>query len=329
MAVSDFSHVLITRHDKIGDFVLALPLCWAIKQASPETKITVLVSRVNEAFARQIPFIDYVLLYQPGWRGFLRTLHCLRQARVFASISCFIDTRLGCLLWLAGVPKRFGPATKFAQVFFNGRVVQRRSRVEKPEWVYNLDLGRSLFPSLPQSFPRPLLLVPRALLDETPVAEVLRACDRKKIVVFHPGFGGSSDGNLPLADYIRLARIASEAPGVHVVFTFGPDDFVAYEQIKAALDFEADLVRNLPSLWDFCAFIQACTLFVSTSTGPMHLAGAVNTRTLSFFGASAFASSKRWEPLNHSDRQSNFMLSVPPSAEVFDQIACAMRRILA
>jgi ADP-heptose:LPS heptosyltransferase len=172
------------------------------------------------------------------------------------------------------------------------------------------------------------LLVPRALLDETPVAEVLRAYDSRKIVVFHPGYGGSSDGNLPLADYIRLARIASEIPGVHVVFTFGPDDLAAYEQVRASLDFEADLVQSLPSLWAFCAFLQACTLFVSTSTGPMHLAGAVNTQTLSFFGVSAFASSRRWEPLNERDQQSNFMLSGTASAEVFDEIVVAMRRAL-
>jgi ADP-heptose:LPS heptosyltransferase len=328
LAASDVPHVLVTRHDKIGDFVLALPLCWAIKQASPETKVTVLVSRVNEAFARHIPFIDDVLLYQPGWRGFFQTLRRLKRGKVFASISCFIDTRLGCLLWFAGVPKRVGPATKLAQVLFNGRVVQRRSRVEKPEWAYNLDLGRSLFPSLTQNFPRPLLIVPTAMLDEMPVAKVLRASNKQKIVVFHPGFGGSSDGNLALVDYIRLARIASEAPGVHVVFTFGPDDLAAYEQVRASLDFEADLVQSLPSLWAFCAFLQACTLFVSTSTGPMHLAGAVNTQTLSFFGASAFASSMRWEPLSERERQSNFMLSGPPSAEVFEDIVLAMKRAL-
>ena len=322
------SHVLVTRHDKIGDFVLALPLCWAIKQASPETKLTVLVCRVNEEFARQIPFIDNVLLYEPGWRGFFQTLHRLKQARVLASISCFIDTRLGCLLWLAAIPKRIGPATKFAQIFFNGPIVQRRSRVEKPEWSYNLDLGRPLFPNLPQAFPRPLLIAPPVVLGDMPVAEILCARNKQKIVVFHPGFGGSSDGNLALEDYIRLARIASEISGVHVVFTFGPDDLAAYEQVRASLDFEADLVQGLPSLWAFCAFLQACTLFVSTSTGPMHLAGAVNTQTLSFFGASAFASSRRWEPLNDQERQSNFMLSGSPSAEVFDEIVLAMKGAL-
>jgi ADP-heptose:LPS heptosyltransferase len=283
---------------------------------------------VNEAFARQIPFIDDVLLYEPGWRGFFQTIHRLKQARVFASISCFIDTRLGCLLWLAGIPTRIGPATKLAQIFFNGRVVQRRSRVEKPEWAYNLDLGRSLFPSLPQAFRRPLLVPPATVLDDTPAAEILRACRGRKVVVFHPGFGGSSDGNLALVDYIRLARIASEIPGVHVVFTFGPDDLAVYEQVRVNLDFDADLVQSLPSLLAFCAFLQACTLLVSTSTGPMHLAGAVNAQTLSFFGASAFASSRRWEPLNARDRQSNFMLSGPPSAEVFEGIVLAMKRAL-
>jgi len=328
LAASELSHVLVTRHDKIGDFVLALPLCWAIKQASPETKLTILVSRVNENFARQIPFINDVLLYEPGWRGFFQTVHGLKRAKVLASISCFVETRLGFMLWLASIPTRIGPATKFAQIFFNGRVVQRRSRVEKPEWAYNLDLGKTLFPNLPQTFPRPLLIAPTAVLDNTPVAEILRARNRQRTVVFHPGFGGSSDGNLELADYIRLARIASEAPGVHVVFTFGPDDLAAYEQVRASLDFEADLVQSLPSLWEFCAFLQACTLFVSTSTGPMHLAGAVNIQTLSFFGASAFASSKRWEPLNAQDRQSNFMLSGSHSAKVFDEIVLAMKGAL-
>jgi ADP-heptose:LPS heptosyltransferase len=160
------------------------------------------------------------------------------------------------------------------------------------------------------------------------MADILSACRGRKVVVFHPGFGGSSDGNLALVDYIRLARIAAQTPGVHVVFTFGPDDLAAYEQVRASLDFEADLVQGLPSLWAFCAFLKACTLFVSTSTGPMHLAGAVNTQTLSFFGASAFASSRRWEPLNEPERQSNFMLSGPLSAEMFEDIVLAMQRAL-
>lgn len=329
MTESKLSNVLVTRHDKIGDFVLALPLCWAIKKTSPETKLTVLVSQVNMEFAEQIPFIDEVLVYERGWAGFIRTLACIRHARADASVSCFVDNRLGCLLWWAQIRTRIAPATKIAQIFFNRRVVQRRSLAMKPEWAYNLELGKALLPALPQVFPRPLLPIPLATFGESPeVKRVLNLQSSGKLVVFHPGSGGSSEGNLALLDYIQLARIASKLPGVHVAFTFGPDDQAALSQVRSALDFEAYLIQSLPSLWSFCALLQACTLFVSTSTGPMHLAGAVNTKTLSFFGASDFASSKRWAPLNDPDRQSNFMFSGSLTAGVFEEIVSSMKRVL-
>ena len=320
--------VLVTRHDKIGDFVLALPLCWGLKQVAPEVRVSVLVSKVNVPFARSLPFIDDVVLFEPGLMGFYRTIKRLANRRFDVSVSCFIDVRLGITLLLCGVARRVAPATKLAQVLFNHSIVQRRSRVEKTEWEYNLDLGRAVFPSLPKSFPRPLLLVSPNVLYASQFRRFVERESFERLVVFHPGSGGSSDGNLKLEDYLRLARVASEIEGVRVVFTFGPDDNRLSVQVKEQLDFKADVVSDLPSLWLFCALLHMTTLFVSTSTGPMHLAGAVNTKTLSFYGASAFASSRRWEPLNAPERQSNFMLSGPPSAEEFQRIVEAMKRAL-
>jgi len=326
---NSLDRVLVTRHDKIGDFVLALPLCWAIKRASPRTRLTVLVSGTNKLFAENISFIDKVMLYEEGWAGFFRTLKRLEgDERPAASVSCFIDVRLGVLLWMAGITTRICPATKLAQFFFNRRIVQRRSRVEKPEWAYNLDLGKALMRNVTYTFPRPLFWVPEEILGETPIATLLRSREGQKLVAFHPGSGGSSDGNLAIEDYLRLARIASQISGVRVVFTFGPDDQAALRQIRESLNFEADIVQDFPSLWVFCAFIQKCTLFVSTSTGPMHLAGAVNTRTLSFFGASLFASCKRWKPLNEPDRQHNYMLTGPLGVALFDEISASMKKAL-
>ena len=53
------------------------------------------------------------------------------------SISAFTDKKVALALFLAGVKKRIAPATKFAQIFSNIRVKQRRSRVEKREIEYN------------------------------------------------------------------------------------------------------------------------------------------------------------------------------------------------
>ena len=56
-------NLLITRHDKIGDFVVTLPLFKAIKEQYPNAKLTALVSKVNFDFAKNIDFIDDVILF--------------------------------------------------------------------------------------------------------------------------------------------------------------------------------------------------------------------------------------------------------------------------
>ena len=91
-----------------------------------------------------------------------------------------------------------------------------------------------------------------------------------------------------------------------MVFTFGPDDDISKKYIKENLNFQAEIKDDFYSLVDFTSFIATSTLFVSTSTGPMHLAGLTNTPTFSFFGENLFASSKRWATISDNKIQNNF-----------------------
>ena len=284
--------ILVTRHDKIGDFILALPLCKAIKNYAPDIRLGILVSEVNYEFASSLDFIDQVILLGSD---FWSTVNAIRNFKPEVSISCFIDNRLGLLLWTAGVRKRIAPATKIAQVFFNSKITQRRSHVAKPEWQYNMELGATLFPA-------------DALFFSPPLITTYNTDPKVNRVVFHPGYGGSSAGNLRLEDYLRLARRASKIPNLEVVFTFGPNDRALLDRVRSILDFQATIVSEPMTLLDFCRFISQSRLFVSTSTGPMHLAGSVNTPTLSFFGSSLFASSKRWAPISDPSLQTNLMI---------------------
>ena len=90
-------NLLITRHDKIGDFCITLPLFKAIKEQYSNTKVTALVSKVNFEFAKNIEFIDDVILYDKN--DLEKTLQNIKDKKFDASISCFIDTALGkCFL---------------------------------------------------------------------------------------------------------------------------------------------------------------------------------------------------------------------------------------
>ena len=303
-------NLLITRHDKIGDFVVTLPLFKAIKEQYSEVKLTALVSNINFEFAKNLDFIDEVILYDKN--DLDRTLQEIKSKNFDASISCFIDTSLGKLLFKSGIKKRVAPATKLAQFFFNKRVKQRRSKALKTEWEYNLDLAKTIFPQIKLDFSRPLLNF---------------EIKKEKRVIFHTGFGGSSDGNLNLNDYINLARSIKNSE-YEVVFSFGPDDKKSKEYIEANLDFKATIYDSKGTLLDFTKYIASSFLFVSTSTGPMHLAGATNTKTLSFFGDSLFASSKRWATISDEENQNNFMINKDYSKEEYLKIERRLKEIL-
>ncbi|SMG62211.1 ADP-heptose--lipooligosaccharide heptosyltransferase III [methanotrophic bacterial endosymbiont of Bathymodiolus sp.] len=284
-------NILVTRHDKIGDFITILPMLKMLKTGT-DHRVLVLVSQINYDLACSIDYIDDVILYtQDSWQLSKE----IRQHHIDTSISCFIDTHLGWLLFLSGIKTRIAPATKLAQAFFNKTIKQRRGQVKKTEWEYNVDLLKVLFPDINDQLERPFLA-----FDKLPPSSP------QKTIAFHPGFGGSSEGNLTLDDYLRLAKAIANNKDIKVVFTFGPDDSDSKAYIESHIDFPAELIDSKMSLVDFCRLIATFDVFVSTSTGPMHLAGALNIKTLSFFGASLFASSKRWATISDPEKQANF-----------------------
>lgn len=302
--------ILLTRHDKIGDFMTALPMAKVLKEQTKH-KIVFLVSKVNVELAKKMNFIDDVIEYSDDSFTLISRIN---KVKPDVSISGYIDFHLGLCLFLAKIPIRIAPATKIAQIFFNNKIKQRRSLVEKTECEYNLDLLLGFDANLHLKFKTPLVN-----LD----------LKKENFVIFHVGFGGSSDGNLMLDEYLRLAEEASNKS--EIIFTFGPDDLEIKQQLKSKLNdlsFNILIRDDFKSLWDFALFIGTAKLFVSTSTGPMHLAGLTNTNTISFFGNNLFASSKRWATISDKSCQNNFEIPSNYGDEFLETVKERMMEIL-
>lgn len=320
-------NLLISRHDKIGDFVLSLPTFQVAKSQIPNVKIIALVSKVNYELASNMEFIDEVILYDENLFTLIKRI---KDKNIDVSISAFTDTKLAIALFLAGVKKRYAPATKIAQIFSNYRIKQRRSQVKKTEAEYNLDLLKAYSPNMNTNFNKPLFT-----FKEEEKRNILESFKNEynlesdyKYIALHPGFGGSSDGNLTLDDYLNLARSVSSNNEVKIVFTFGPDDKKSKEYIKKNIDFEAILLDSKLSLIDFCKLLSSFDVFISTSTGPMHLAGAVNIKTISFFGDSLFASAKRWATISQKEKQNNFTVPLDYNIEIYHNIENRLKEIV-
>lgn len=294
-------NILITRHDKIGDFITMLPICRVLKEQTNH-KVVMLVSKINVSLAKELDCIDDIIEYSEDSSILLKRL---APFKFDVSISGYIDFNIGFTLFRSDIPIRISPSTKIAQIFFNKKIKQRRSEVEKTEWAYNLDLLKLLDDNLNLNlnFSTPLVHLP---------------IKRKNFIIFHPGFGGSSDVNLKLDEYLSLAKKASKS--TDIVFSFGPDDMKTKEYIERNLDFEATIRDDFKSLWEFTLFIATSKVFVSTSTGPMHLAGLTNTPTLSFFGSNLFASSKRWATISNEKCQNNYEIPLNYGKDFYDII---------
>ncbi|TFH87583.1 lipopolysaccharide heptosyltransferase family protein [Billgrantia azerbaijanica] len=326
MAPHDRQRVLVVRNDKLGDFMLAWPALACLKAAEPAPHVSVLVPAYTAPLARLCPWVDEVILDPGDAAGRAdqqRLLDRLRAGRFDALLTLFSTPRVGWLGWRAGIPLRLAPATKWAQLFYNRRIVQRRSRSAKPEYRYNLELAEALLDALG------CRLTARPAPPYWPLAAGTREAQRTRIAAeldldparpwcfVHGGSGGSAV-NLAPERYAALvtgivARLGDAAPHPHWVLTAGPGEEATAEAIRRPLadtGLSAVHLPPRPALDDFALSLAAADLVIAGSTGPLHVAGCLNRPTAGFYPSRRSATPLRWQTCNADDRRLAFC---PPS----------------
>ncbi len=314
--------VLVVRNDKIGDFMLAWPAL-AMLKASSDCEITALVPGYTRPLAELCPSIDRVI-EDPGKNGTpadQRNLLQQLEAGHFDAVIClFSNFRNARLMWQAGIRQRWAPATKLAQLLYNHRVAQRRSRSAKPEYEYNLDLVRAFlsYNGMPVMEPTtPYLHFEGAELANFRLEQAKRLgidAARPWLLV-HAGSGGSAN-NLSPGQYAELiGRLRQSFPEAQPVLTAGPGEQALARQVVEELGEGAVVAEDLP-LPDFCRLLACGGLFVAGSTGPLHIAAALDVPTVGFFPLRRSATPLRWRPLNSEGRHLAF--HPPADAEVED-----------
>ena len=306
--------LLVVRNDKLGDFMLAWPALALLKASLPQAKVHALVRDYTRPMAELCPWIDNIVLAPEtgngvkDWRTLIRLM---RQQHYDAVITLFSTTPVATAAFAVGIPYRLAPATKLAQVFYNRRLAQRRSRSEKPEWEYNIDLVRKFLAdhgitaaALPKT---PYLQFPAA------VTASLRQqfChdhgidQQARLVLIHPGSGGSAS-NLSLEQYATLAATLHSTRPLHFIIGCGPGEDFKAETLAALLESRPHTILRAGGIADYARHIACMDLFISGSTGPLHVAGALDVPTAAFYPRRRSATPLRWQTLNSPQRRLAF-----------------------
>jgi len=296
-------NILVVRNDKLGDFVMAIPTFYVLKKYNPDNKIIACVAPVNKSLAQSLDFIDEVVV--DDTTSAFALAKKLKMVKADVSITLFSNTKVAFAQFLAGIKTRIAPATKIAQIFYTKRVLQRRSRIEKTEIEYNLDLAKSLFSDIDLTYKTPLVEVEEKETIQKDFKASYKIPQSKKIIAFHPGFGGTAEVNWSLNEYLLFAKELIKEEQYQVVFTFGPGEYHLYDKAKEANVKNIVLYKSVSTPMEFARLLSGFSLFISISTGASHLASLVGTSTLTFFAGKFGSSSARWKGVSAENKQCN------------------------
>lgn len=289
--------ILVVRPDRVGDVVLSTPVYRTLRESFPDSFIGALVSSYTSQLLDGNPFIDVVITDDPGRNNFRAKVKEIRRYKFDTALLLMPTKRLAYILFLAGIPYRVGVGHILYEVITLMQGVSRKKyNPLRHESEYMLDLARKIGAEK-------ISTTPEIFLNEEEKESARKFLGRKgfdmdrSIVGIHPGSGHSSP-NWGVEKYSELAKIL--ALNRVQVFVSGSDheknlekSFLGIHDKNIKTSFGEFSLRELASV------LSQMDLFVSSSTGPMHMAAAVGTPTVSMFCPLTACSPKLWGPVGN------------------------------
>ncbi len=292
--------ILVCRTDALGDAILTLPVCLALKKAFPQAWVSMLVSiYTHDALSGQ-PGPDQVMVYEAsgrhaGRRGFMRLKWEIMEQYFDTALLVFPDLRISWAIFRARVARRIGTGRRLWSGLYNLKVRHSRARAQRHEADYNLDLVRIMEVEAELIPPR---LVARknaeAWAKKYYQSSGLKPGD--KLIILHPGGRGSSANWRP-SYYASLTRFLMRQYGFRVLLTGSQAEQDLLADVAKQAGTQPLVLSEPVDLKQLAGLIAQAGVFVSGNTGPMHLAAGLGIPTVSLFPAQGVTGPIRWRPL--------------------------------
>jgi ADP-heptose:LPS heptosyltransferase len=290
-------NILVCRTDAIGDALLTLPVVLALKQAWPQARITFLASAYAAGILAGQDGVDEVWAYDASREGLGSLAARIRQGLFSAALLVFPDLKVSWAVRLAGVPVRVGTSRRWWSWLYSHRVALSRAQGSSHEAEYNLALAHAL--GAPARLQAPRLRT--AVSSKNWARKYLQRQGFKaneRLVVVHPGGRGSA-ANWPLERYRGLVERLVRLPKTRVLLTGSAGEQVLLERLAQGSRPAPWRLQETVTLPQLAALIASARVFVSGSTGPMHLAAGMRVPTVSFFPPGPVIGPGRWRPLGN------------------------------
>jgi heptosyltransferase III len=289
--------ILLVRTDRLGDVILTLPMLPLLRKCFPGAYIAMLLREYTAELVEGNPHVDELLSYDDGQSliPFTEMLRRIQTKNFDIAIVVHPTPRLAWLMFRARIPERVGSGFRYYSILFNRRVYEHRKDAKRHELEYNLNLLKKLDCPVGGKPEFSLLVPPEVCSKVDNLFESLGVDREKEIIVVHPGTGGSAK-EWP-ADYFGhlAARLQTERD-CQILITGSKAEEHKVARVFTGTKEKAISLAGRLSLKELTAVIKRATLFISNSTGPLHIAVAVGTPVLCMFPQITTMNAVRWGP---------------------------------
>lgn len=289
--------ILIIRNDGIGDLLNSTPAIAMLRQTYLDAEITVLVQPLNAPILIGNPDVDRVLIFDRGeahrrLRDRLQFYQRLRQEHYDLVVVMRTASWCNLVAFLSGAKYRLGRHQKQFRSFLTHAWQGRYKKGKTHEVDRNFELVQLICDG-----DRRRRLVLNLLADEIESAKQLLAAwkitPNDFLVGIHPG-GSSFDKRWPEENYAQVADSLVHEYNAKILILRGPDEAKLEQNIQRVVQSES--ISYAPkSIRELAALIKHCNLFLCNDSGPMHIAAALDVRTVAIFGPTDHVA---WEPLS-------------------------------
>ena len=273
------SKALVVRYSAIGDVVLATAPVIAFAKAFPDARVDVLAGSVAHTLLENNPYITEVIPLDPK-RAFWDVVREVRKRKYNLLLNLQGNNRSSLLSAFSGAEVKVGSHSSwsFAYDLFKRDVNERKHAVD-----FYFDVLSLIAPTLERHLPK-IYLLPEEIER---VGKMLKSRGvGERFVCFNPAVSCESREWLP-EYYVELGRYLS-GRGYDIVLLGGPSqhDVGLCDSIADGIGRRAFSFAGRLTLREVAAVSSRCELFFTGDTGPMHIAAAVGSRVVAFFGPS-------------------------------------------
>lgn len=270
----------------IGDTVLSLPALRTLKINYPEAQLWV----IGKEWTRDLLASDDLVagtIPLPEGNDIKRLWECSQELKNHAfDIGLLLTNSFSSafLFYLSKIPKRWGYSSDGRAVLLTKGVPIREEAASLHQAHFYLHLlsRLGLTPISPDEIK--LSLSPGEKETAQTLLEASGVNLQKPLVILNPGAAYGPAKRWPVIRFAELAGLFQKEKGAEILVVGSAGEISLAEAISSALEKKPVILSGKTSLRQLLGILSQAALFVTSDSGPMHMANSLRVPLVAIFG---------------------------------------------